>query len=211
MCVAKRDMDEGTCIGCYPGSGTQWTSNPRPSSAFEDAYSIMLQDNRGQITPRQDDLNPLSRANDYRTNIADPDGPQGRSPNSKFVEIWHSGLPYAVFFTVSDVKKGEEMLWDYGASYWSDVQLRNFRCLPLQEQANTFQEAMDSISLSLKIEQLQSFICSESTRVMVAGVIWVSLMAMKQEMLAATWISGCALVYVIVLMRKHSTWQTTKA
>ncbi len=204
MCVATVDLDAGTCLGCYPGSGRQWTKGNRPSGAFEDGYCIMLRDQRGLITPSHADPNPLSRSNDYRTNIDDPRGPQGREPNTKYVEIWHSGLPYAIFFTTCDTQEGQEILWDYGADYWSDAQVRKFRCLPLQEQTSTWDEFMDDFAIATMIRRSQLLICSEATRVVVGGIIWASLMATKQETLAAMWISACALIYGIALLRKHN-------
>lgn len=208
MCVATRDLDEGTCLGCYPGSGRQWRKEARPTGAFEDGYCIQLRDKRGLITPNHADPNPLSRCNDYRTNIGDPRGFQGRKPNTNYVEIWLSSLPYAVFFTTRDTQKGEEILWDYGPDYWSDAQVRNFRCLPLQEQANTWNEFMDDYAVGSMIHQLQLLMCSEAIRVTLAGVIWASLMATKQETLAALWISACALLYGIALVRKRNTRRT---
>ena len=62
--------------------------------------------------------NPLSRANDFRTNLDDPTGPQDRAPNVKCSEVTRHGKPYFVFYTIDYVAPGKEILWDYGSSYW---------------------------------------------------------------------------------------------
>ena len=143
MCVATHDLDEGTCLGCYPGSGRQWQRQSNsPSDAYEDGYCITLRDKRGFVTPDQADQNPLSRSNDYRTNVDDPRGPQGRKPNAAYAEFWQGGLPYIVFYTTGFVRKGEEILWDYGYQYWDDADMRKFRSLPLQMQANAFVDSL---------------------------------------------------------------------
>ena len=204
MCVATHDLDEGTCLGCYPGSGKQWQRRSKsPSDAYEDGYCITLRDKRGFVTPCRADRNPLSRSNDYRTDIDDPKGPQDREPNAAYAEFWQDGLPYIVFYTTRATQKGEEILWDYGYQYWNDADMRKFRSLPLQEQANTFDDFMDGVTANQMTRQVQALIFSETSRVVLAGTIWMSLMAMKQDVLAATWVSACAILYGIVLARKH--------
>lgn len=207
MCVTRNDLAIGTCVGCYPGSGRQWLKEKTAEGtfdAFEDGYCITLRDQRGYITPTQADPNPLSRCNDFRTNIVDPEGPQGRVANVNFVEIWQYGLPYAVFFTLCDTKKGEELLWDYGAGYWADAGMRKFRCLPLQEQVNGWNNFMDDFAATIVAQEMNAMMCSEAARVMIGGIVWVFLMMTKRETLAAVWISAGALAYGIVLVRKHS-------
>jgi hypothetical protein len=202
MCVAIHDLDEGTCLGCYPGSGRQW-QNKTLSDAYEDGYCITLRDKRGFVIPGQADQNPLSRSNDYRTNVEDPKGPQDRKPNAAYAEFWQGGLPYIVFYTTRAVQTGEEILWDYGYQYWSDADMRKFRSLPLQEQAKTFHEFMDEVAANQIVRHVKALILSEASRVVLAGAIWMSLMAVKQEALAAMWVSACALLYGMVLVRKH--------
>lgn len=208
MCVARRDLDVGTCVGCHPGSGKQWCSRPAVENAFdafEDGYCIALRDERGYIVPSQADPNPLSRCNDYRTNIVDPKGPQGREPNLTYVEVWQSGLPYAVFFTLRATKKGEELLWDYGDGYWANADMRNFRNLPLHEQATGWNKFMEDFTTTMIVQEAQSVMCSEAARVIAGGVVWASLMMMtNHEALAAAWISVCAVLYGIVLAHKHT-------
>lgn len=205
MCVAKHDLDEGACLGCYPGSGRQWQRQIESPAAdpFSDGYCIMLRDNRGFITPGQADQNPLSRSNDYRTNIDDPTGPQDRKPNGAYAEIWQGGLPYIVFFTTRATRKGEEITWDYGQGYWGDAEMRRFRSLPLHEQADKWDEFMDGFEVTKMTEHVRTVVFSETLRVLVAGIIWATLMATKQETLAALLVSVCALFYGVVLARKH--------
>ena len=204
MCVARHDLDEGACLGCYPGSGRQWQMQiESPADPFADGYCITLRDNRGFITPCRADQNPLSRSNDYRTNVDDPTGPQGRKPNAAYAEIWHGGLPYIVFFTTRATQTGEEITWDYGQRYWGDAEIRRFRSLPLHEQVDKWDEFMDGFEVTKMTEQALMVMRSETLRVAVAGIIWATLMATKQETLAALLASICALFYGVVLARKH--------
>ena len=42
----------------------------------------------GYLIPARDGTNPLNRCNDFRTNLDEPEGAQGRSPNIKIAEVW---------------------------------------------------------------------------------------------------------------------------
>lgn len=204
MCMATQDLDAGTCVGCYPGSGKQWNSStPAPTGSFEDGYSIQLRDDRGFLIPKREDPNPLFRSNDFRTNVADPKGPQGRAPNMRYLEVWHASRPYAIFFTSRIVIKDEELIWDYGDGYWSNSQLTKFRLCPREEQDTRWDEFEGELAASLAMTRVQSLMATEISKVAVGGIIWTWLMTTGQEKLAAVWICIGASVYVATLVRKR--------
>jgi hypothetical protein len=204
MCVAALDLDAGTCIGCYPGSGKQWSEDGRPAGAFADGYCIELRDKRGFLIPNPEDPNPLFRSNDFRTNVDVPTGPQGRAANMRYLEIWQAGLPYAIFFTSAIVQKGEELLWDYGSGYWSDDELTRFRLSSLDEQASGWEQFQEDFATSTAVRRVQSLLSSEVAKVLVGGAVWAWLMATEQETLAAVWICIGALAYGVMLVRKRA-------
>jgi hypothetical protein len=57
--------------------------------------------------------NALAYANDFRTCLGDPDGPQEREPNMRGIEVSFGGKDvHLVFCTDRFVAKGTELLWD---------------------------------------------------------------------------------------------------
>ena len=204
MCVAAQDLDAGTCVGCFPGSGKQWDARAAPATAFEHGYSIELRDKRGFLIPSPEDPNPLFRTNDFRTNVDVPTGPQGRAANMRFLEIWQAGLPYAIFFTCSSVQKGEELLLNYGTEYWSNPAMTKIRLSSPDDQAEGWERFEEELETSSAVLRVKSLLSSEVAKVVTGGTVWAWLMATEQETLAAVWISIGALAYGVMLVWKRA-------
>ena len=56
--------------------------------------------------------------NDYRTDIVNFDGPQGRQPNVKSIDCIYNGEVKMYIINTKPIKKGEQLLLDYGLNFW---------------------------------------------------------------------------------------------
>lgn len=107
---ARRDIGEGVDLGEYVGeqyvTGQSWKDQLKDCDhAWTlDCGPFVL------IVNAKKYANELAFVNDYRG--------LGASPNVKAKWVVHKGCYHLVFETVRLIKKGEELLLDYGAGYW---------------------------------------------------------------------------------------------
>jgi len=198
MCAAARDLKEGSCIACFPGSGHQ--SQRLPAGAYEDAYSFDLEGDDGwRLIPTKENDNALSSLNDFRTNIDNPAGPQDRSPMVKGAEIWLDGGAFLVFYTLCDVKKGEELLWDYGADYWADKDGMEFRSQDLATQEKNWEAFLEMKNM----KDFRALLFGEVGSLACIGSVWKGLMVFGHPESAAAFLCVGAMSYVRLLLKKR--------
>lgn len=200
MCTAAKDLTEGCCVACFPGSGDQ--SQRQPDGAYEDAYSFDLEGDGGwRLIPTKHNNNALSALNDFRTNIDNPTGPQGRSPMVKGAEIWLDGGAYLVFYALCDAKKGEELLWDYGEDYWGDKDGVEFRCQDLATQEKNWK----SFNETKNMKDFRKVIFVEVGGLVCFGAVWAGLVVYEQPESAAAFMCLGALSYARMLQKKKKS------
>lgn len=197
MCVATQDLEDGCFFACFPGSGHQ--TKRQPSSAYEEAYCFELAQRAGRLIPTKENNNALSSLNDFRTNIAHPSGPQGRAPSVDSWEIWMDGKAYLVFFTLRRVSRGEELLWDYGADYWSDREGATFRSQDLATQERNWA----SFRQEKNMRDLKHAATVQVMGVVCLGSVWLGLLAMDRPQLAATFLCIGMAVYAKFIVEKN--------
>lgn len=93
--------------------------------------------------------------NDYRTNIIDFEGPQGRQPNVMCIDCIHNGEVKIYVINTKPIKKGEQLLLDYGLIFWENyhtVVSRNAGVrIELEDERN--RHAMTKTRLQLVINE----------------------------------------------------------
>lgn len=93
--------------------------------------------------------NLLRTINDFRADpIKQPHGStRDRKKNCMFVEVHHKGWPYAFIVLTRDLKGGEEVLIDYGESYWEGHAQRDKGkefCDTVQSEIETIRTSIDT-------------------------------------------------------------------
>lgn len=196
MCVATQDLEDGCFIACFPGSGQQ--TMRQPCSAYEESYCFELAQDAGRLIPTEENNNALSSLNDFRTNIAQPSGPQGRACSVDNCEIWMDGKAYLLFFTLRPVSRGEELLWDYGADYWSDREGAAFRSQDLATQERNW----TSFREERNVRDFKHAAAVQVKGVVCLGSVWLGLLAMGRPQLAAAFLCIGMAVYAKFIVER---------
>jgi len=129
--------------------------NPAPEYAVRLAKcdEYVLEGNNGDpygdgyLLDGEDHFNEGSLINDSRWSLAGEEDARHRRQNVVFLEVAVNGWPHTFIVTTRDVKKGEELLIDFGPDYWEKIRNQSLEALLREEKrrAQDLQETVDAL------------------------------------------------------------------
>eukprot|EP01043_Picozoa_sp_COSAG02_P003279 COSAG02_NODE_79_length_40228_cov_18.435762_34_plen_392_part_00 len=131
LAFARKEIAEGTVLGVYSGevmlrSESYNREREAPLAYRGKSIDLAMTSEWGDdalVIDANRQCNELAFINDYRTDIKNYDDHtlQTREPNVQFVEVMlkNDCVPTVAVATLRAVRKNEELLLDYGDSYWA--------------------------------------------------------------------------------------------